>query len=70
MDKQPQSRAPVIVAIVLLLLPVMYVGSYLAMVVPAGLNDPFEFPGGQFCATAFWPLEQFDRKLRPEHWGD
>lgn len=41
-----QSRAPLIVAIVLLLLPVMYVGSYLALVVPRGtrarypINDP------------------------------
>ncbi|WP_254507837.1 hypothetical protein [Anatilimnocola floriformis] len=31
-----ESRAPLIVAIVLLLLPVVYVGSYLALVVPSG----------------------------------
>jgi hypothetical protein len=31
------NRAPLIVAIVLLLLPVLYVGSYLAMVVPEGI---------------------------------
>jgi hypothetical protein len=43
MDKQPQSRAPLIIAIVLLLLPVLYVGSYFAMVVPGGryvLREP------------------------------
>ncbi|QDU31427.1 hypothetical protein ETAA8_65850 [Anatilimnocola aggregata] len=31
------SRAPLIVAIVLLLLPVLYVGSYLALVEPQGI---------------------------------
>jgi hypothetical protein len=31
------NRASLIVAIVLLLLPVLYVGSYLALVVPAGI---------------------------------
>jgi hypothetical protein len=38
MDRQPQSRAPLIIAIVLLLLPVLYVGSYLALVVPEGIS--------------------------------
>ncbi len=34
------SRTPLIVAIALLLLPVLYVGSYLALVVPEGIwND-------------------------------
>ncbi|WP_425617885.1 hypothetical protein NA78x_001575 [Anatilimnocola sp. NA78] len=32
-----RSAAPLIVAIVLLLLPVLYVGSYLAVVVPQGM---------------------------------
>jgi hypothetical protein len=75
-----ESRAPLIVAIVLLALPVLYVGSYLALVVPEGhfRNDPLReglydkwvhyrvMPGqaGRF----FWPLEQIDRKLRPEAW--
>ena len=36
MDKLPQSRAPLNVAIVLLLLPVLYVGTYLAIVDPPG----------------------------------
>ena len=35
MDKQPQSRAPLIIAIVLLLL-LLYVGSYLVLVTPSG----------------------------------
>jgi hypothetical protein len=33
------SRAPLIVAIVLLLLPVLYVGSYFALVVPGGIPE-------------------------------
>ena len=32
------NRAPLILTIVLLLLPVLYVGSYLALVVPGGIN--------------------------------
>jgi hypothetical protein len=32
-----QSRAPLIVAIALLLLPVLYVGSYLALVIPGSV---------------------------------
>jgi hypothetical protein len=35
------SRAPLILAIVLLLLPVLYVGSYLALVNPVGTPAPF-----------------------------
>ena len=34
-----KSVAPLIVAIVLLLLPVLYVGSYLALVVPGGIPE-------------------------------
>lgn len=77
-----QSRAPLIVANVLLLLPVLYVGSYFAMVVPDGILigtikvDYVRQPvishyrtGGDITATIFWPLEQVDRKLRPGAWG-
>jgi hypothetical protein len=79
MDKQPQSRAPLIVAIVLLLL-LPYVASYLAMVVPGGImgrdvdgtefvytNRHYWVPGSyeQAAATLFWPLEQIDRRVRP-----
>jgi hypothetical protein len=70
----PQSRAPLIVAIVLLLLPVLYVGSYLALVVPMGANFAWATPGGAtlvhyrygglWAERFFWPLEQVDRKIR------
>jgi hypothetical protein len=74
------SRAPLVVTIVLLLLPVLYVGSYLALVVPgywlpigtlAMMRDdnPNYRYGGNHSAKFFWPLEQVDRKLRPGAWG-
>jgi hypothetical protein len=77
--------APIIAAI-LLLLPVLYVGSYLAMVMPKGVLIPmgttrdgtrFFYLTEQhyrFAAPAacyvFWPLEQIDRKVRPGVWED
>ena len=73
------SRVPLIVAIVLLLLPVLYVGSYFALVVPSGMTlNPFspksiEVVHYRFCAHAsallFFPLELIDRKMRPGAWN-
>jgi hypothetical protein len=46
---KPRSFAPIIAA-VLLLLPLLYVGSYLALVVPEGFRTaPYEGPGGLFA---------------------
>lgn len=79
MEKQSQSRGPLIVAVVLLLL-MLYVGSYLALVVPRGSFALVIEPDGQYWETrnyrcgesvsksVFWPLEQIDRKLRPGEW--
>jgi uncharacterized ion transporter superfamily protein YfcC len=77
--KEKRSFAPVVVAIVLLLVPVLYVGSYLTLVVPAGNWD--KVPGGHGANFAlqgyyrvrkidpfFWPLEKIDRKVRPKSW--
>lgn len=36
MNEQPHSRAPLIFAIALLLLPLLYVGSYFVLVLPQG----------------------------------
>jgi hypothetical protein len=77
---KPRSFAPIIAAIQLLL-PVLYVGSYLASVQPTtilfsvyGVGQPqriqmvrYRF-GGRFAEQFFWPLEQIDRKLRPGMW--
>lgn len=52
MDKQPPSRAPLLIATVVLLLPVLYVGSYLALVAPEGIErervvrEPVAYPLG------------------------
>jgi hypothetical protein len=81
MEKQSQSHAALIVAIVLLLLPVLYLGSYFALVVPRSVLVPITGPigesgflvrhyryGGDWAERAFWPLEQIDRKVRPRAW--
>jgi hypothetical protein len=69
-------RAPLIVAIVLLTLPVFYVASYLALVVPRhyiaylafGRVDHYYRFGGDWARRFYWPLEKIDQKLRPEEW--
>lgn len=79
-----KSRVPLFFAIVLLLLPVLYVGSYLALVLPGGRLPVADesFGGivygmrchyrvdGNWASFTFWPLEQIDRKLRPMQWDD
>lgn len=75
------NRAPLFLAIVLLLLPVLYVGSYLALVVPEGIHivcmsgkpSVRSFIGHywadqRIAGVVFWPLEQIDRKVRPSAW--
>lgn len=74
------NRAPLIVAVFLLLLP-MYVVSYLALVTPGGFAIADDTGGGNMpisfvdyrvspsiCAMLFWPLEKIDRKARPKSW--
>ncbi|WP_254513203.1 hypothetical protein [Anatilimnocola floriformis] len=67
-----ESRAPLIFAIVLLLLPVLYVVSYLALVRPTAFyssvgGHPYRM-GGEYAERVFWPLEQADRRVRPNSW--
>jgi hypothetical protein len=69
-----------IIAAVLLLLPVLYVGSYLALVVPRGKAvweqnrvacSPYLIYYRVDIAILdrlLWPLEQIDRKVRPGAW--
>lgn len=73
------NRTPLIVAIVLLLRPVLYVGSYLALVRPTSIvftgggqamtfvGPNYRF-GGKFATSVFWSREQIDRKVRSEAW--
>jgi hypothetical protein len=64
----------------MLLLPVLYVGSYFAMVVPGpgtltmtSSGECQDLASYRFCSEysrkLFWPLEQIDRKIRPVVWG-
>ena len=79
---KPNSIIAPTVAIVLLLLPVLYVGSYLGMVdrkqrylVPfvvgespwAGRTTSYR-RWGWICESVYWPLEQIDRRMRPGAW--
>jgi hypothetical protein len=75
------SCAPLIVAIVLLLLPVLYVGSYLALVTPQGraVFDPadqvfrinhYRVGKAKWLPVFYWPLESIDVKMRPGAWKD
>lgn len=69
-----------IIAALLLLLPVLYVVSYFALVVPAGIWGTPATPlasvaylgtyrcGDTWGERLFWPLEKIDRKLRPQAW--
>jgi hypothetical protein len=80
MDKHRKSRG-LIVGLVLLLLSLLYVGSYLALVVPEGFMvyvNPHEEGGyvgfvhyrlgAHRIETFYRPLEDLDRKLRPLAW--
>lgn len=88
------SRVPIVIAIVLLLLPMLYLGSYLALVRPSGYwfhstttgevtqsyihgyryfgqCSEFDSPlpwAARIAPAIFWPLEQIDRRVRPEAW--
>jgi hypothetical protein len=74
-----KNAAPLFAAL-LLLLPVLYIGSYFALVTPGELGSSYIYQGkycrvytsyrcqGWLCVHAFWPLEELDRRLRPAQW--
>ena len=74
------SRGPLIVAIALLLLPILYVGSYFALVSPKPVDAtvPTGTPlvlrhyrvAPSLAEWVFWPLEQIDRQIRPNAWNE
>jgi hypothetical protein len=76
-DHSRSGAGPLVLAIGLLLLPLLYVGSYLSLVQPTGrriydrsgmrvasyrIDNPM--PG-----KIYWPLERIDRKVRPKDWS-
>jgi hypothetical protein len=75
-----RSRIVIVTMLLLVALPVLYIGSYLALVQPSGsfraTGAPGEYAidyyraGGAFSATIFWPAEQVDRKVRPKRWEE
>jgi hypothetical protein len=76
----PRSIAPAIAAALLLLLPLGYAGSYLAIIQPGWeiqccghSSHDYLFVGyrigGEWSQRFYWPLEQLDRRLRPGVWG-
>ena len=77
-----ESHLPPVVAIVLLLLLVLYIGNYLALVKPyhrkvwTNITGELRFYfdnyrwGGVYAEVVFSPLEQIDRKVRPSAWPD
>ena len=82
MDKRRTSTAPLIIAIAVLILPLLYVGSYVALVKPrAAFESTMVQPGMRTVRFThyrigkghvdwfFWPLEHIDRKMRPAAWG-
>jgi hypothetical protein len=79
--ERPRYFAPLMTAILLVLLPALYVISYLSLVVPEGRytaadrNGWRTFIGHYHVAPAyapkvFWPLEKLDQWLRPDAWPD
>jgi hypothetical protein len=59
-----------LIASVLLLL-LVYLGSYLSLVEPgfSQFDDESSYrTGGQWESGFFWPLEQLDRRVRPGAW--
>jgi hypothetical protein len=76
--KPSRAAAPVVVAVSLILVPLVYVGSYAALVdVPGKLamgDDGTCFVhhfrwGGKAAEVVFWPLRQVDRFMRPTQHG-
>lgn len=76
-----KSRGRLIIAVVLLLLPVLYLGSYFALVIPPYCQAPiavwgFQHPmsnyrcGNGWVDRIFRPIEQIDRKIRPWAWEE
>jgi hypothetical protein len=78
---RPHSFMTPLLTALLLLAPVLYLGSYFALVVPGG--QPMDFNpehgyysrigyyrvGGKETELLFSPLEKIDRRLRPERWN-
>ena len=75
-----KNSGPLFAALVLLLCVPVYFVSYLALVVPAGVEISLPAPAPPVwkinhyrlapdqAAVVYWPLEQVDRRIRPAAW--
>jgi hypothetical protein len=79
METTRHNLTPLVLAGLLLLLPVLYLSSYLLLVVrrpmvSVSLTYPTQYSadyyrvGGDYAEAFYWPLEQIERKLRPAAW--
>jgi hypothetical protein len=72
MEERRSMLVPVVAA-VLLALMLVYLGGYLVLVNPQlaqrGVKYPYRF-GREYSTAIFWPLEQLDRRIRPNAWFD
>ena len=59
--------APVVVAAIALL-PCLYVGGYLAVLLPDPLSGATYRYKSRICETFFRPAHWFDRRIRPSYW--
>ncbi|WP_254509940.1 hypothetical protein [Anatilimnocola floriformis] len=72
---EPRSYPAAVVAVLLLLTPLIYVGSYCLLVDTNtvclyGNPDLRYRTSPELCAKIFWPVEQVDRRVRPDAWED
>jgi hypothetical protein len=77
-----KSSGPLVVAVVLLLCVPVYLVSYFGLVIPGGVevrSPSLSFPpppvqythyriAHKQAAVLYWPLEQMDRRIRPDAW--
>lgn len=77
-DHSRTGAGPLVLAIALLLMPLLYVGSYLSLVQPKGqrIYDPSGALrvahyriDNHLASKVYYPLEKIDRKVRPQEWS-
>ena len=77
MTSRPPIAAPVLAVLAIVL--ALYLGSYLALVWPDRLRyalldgrwevfPKYRYGTESWAGRVYWPLEQIDRKMRPEQW--
>jgi hypothetical protein len=77
MNDHRSNAAPIAIAVLLLALPCLYVGSYFALVQRDRSLLPREnlwqygeqyYAGGYAARVFYKPINWIDRRLRPSHW--